>query len=122
MTHADPPDEPPETWWRRDIERRLEANEKRMGAEIEANIHRDALITGEFGLVAAVKANTIAIKENTDALAADRVAAVKAREAAAEKQEAMRVERAQFMRRTALSLAISLLLIVATVLITGALS
>ena len=122
MTQTDPPDQPPESWWRRDIERRLEATEQRVGAEMLVNARNDELLTGEFGLVAAVKANTIAIKENTDALAADRKAAVDERDRIARVEKEKREERARWLWRTAAGLLVSLVLIVATVLITGALT
>jgi hypothetical protein len=126
MPHTDPPDEPPEAWWRRDVERRLiaaeqlaEANEKAIGAEIKVNIRRDELINGPFGLIKTLEANTEAIAKNTKAIEDDREKAIEEREKDVAERERARTERAQFYRRTALSLVISLFLIVATVLLTG---
>lgn len=122
MAHADPPDEPPASWRLKDLERRMEATEQRVGAEMLVNARNDELLNGEFGLIAAVKANTIATKANTDALAAARDRAAREREEAAMAEKAKRDERGQWLWRTAIGLVISVVLIVATVLITGALS
>ena len=72
MTQTDPPDEPPPLWRLRDLERRVEANELRIGEEIKVNIRNDQLLNGEFGLVSAMKANTAAIAANTAAIEKDR--------------------------------------------------
>lgn len=122
MAHADPPDEPPPMWRLRDLEKRVAATEKQVGAEMLVNARNDELLNGEFGLIAAVKANTSATKANTDALAAARDRAAREREEAAMAEKAKRDERGQWLWRTAIGLVVSVFLIVATVLITGALT
>jgi hypothetical protein len=115
MAHIDPPDEPPVSWQVRDLgrrfsllEARMTANEQRMGGEIEVNIRRDELINGEFGLINAMKANTDAIRANTDAIDRDR------QRAAAREQD-----RATFLRRTAVGLAVSLIIVLASAIASG---
>jgi hypothetical protein len=121
-SQVDPPDEPPAAWRLRDLERRMEATEQRVGAEMLVNARNDELLNGEFGLIAAVKANTLATKANTDALAAVRDVAAKEREEVAVAEKKKRQERTQWLWRTAIGLAISVFLIYATVVISGALA
>lgn len=124
--HVDPPDDPPDDdraipWRLRDVEKRLSANEKRVGSEMEIRIQMQEQISGERGLFAAIEDLTEAIKQTgkDNVAATEKISAelAKDRKRATDAAE----ERATFLRRTAAGLCCSLLVILIGSIASGAL-